>query len=64
MIWEEVAFCQWQAVGKNGTFFIWKDGRVWQGKYRNKEQQITAFLSEEKSLKAIKSACENHKYWE
>ena len=64
MIWEAIAFCKLQAVGKEGTFTVWKDKKKWKGKYRTDNGLYTCFYGEEKSLSAIKRTCEASKYWE
>ena len=64
MEWEQVAFCQWRAICKEGEFTVWKDGRKWKGKYRNESGSYTCFFEEKKSLRAIKKICESSKYWE
>lgn len=64
MKWEQVAFCDWEAKGKNGDFRVWKDGRVWKGRYRSESKQYTFFLPPQKSVRAMKALCEDNFYWE
>jgi hypothetical protein len=64
MKWKQVAFCDWEAKGANGDFRVWKDGRVWKGRYRNATKTYTFFLPPQPTAKAIKNLCEQNYYWE
>lgn len=64
MKWVQVAFCDWEAKGANGDFRVWKDGRVWKGRYRSENKQYTFFLPVRKSVKEMKALCEDNYYWE
>lgn len=64
MKWEQIAFCNWKAAGKSGTFRVWKEGKVWKGTYRSTNGQHTCFFKEQKSLRKIQTLCEQSKYWE
>ena len=64
MEWDQVAFCDWEAKGRFGDFRVWKDSRVWKGRYRSKSGQCTFFFPEQKSLRKMKTICEQSKYWE
>ena len=64
MEWNQVAFCDWEAKGRFGDFRIWKDGRVWKGRYRSADEQKLFFLPVQKSEKAMKKICEENHYWE
>ena len=64
MKWEQVAFCDWEAKGSEGDFRVWKDGKVWKGRYRSADKNKLFFLPIQKSEKAIKKLCEENHYWE
>ena len=64
MKWEHIAFCDWEAKGARGDFRVWKDGKVWKGRYRSADNLHLLFLPVQKSVKAIKKLCENSSLWE
>jgi hypothetical protein len=64
MEWQQVAFCDWEAKGAAGDFRVWKDGRVWKGRYRSENGQYTFFLPAQKTVRKMKELCEDNYYWE
>lgn len=64
MKWECVANLRWQAKGKHGDFLIWKEGKRWKGRYLSADKTNNFFLPWKKSLKEMKTICEDNYYWE
>ncbi len=64
MEWVQVAYCDWEAKGSEGDFRVWKDGRVWKGRYRAADKKRLFFLPPKKSVKEMKELCEDNYYWE
>ena len=64
MKWVQVATYDWEAKGSAGDFRVWKDGRVWRGRYRSANKQYSFFLPVQQSVRAMKSLCEDNYYWE
>lgn len=64
MKWVQVAFCDWEAKGSEGDFRVWKDGRVWKGRYRSSDKKRLFFLPTQKTEKKMKALCEDNYYWE
>ena len=48
MKWVQVAFCDWEAKGSAGDFRVWKDGKVWKGRYRSTDKKYSFFLPQQK----------------
>ena len=64
MEWVQIAFCDWEAKGADGDFRVWKDGRVWKGRYRSNDKTYTFFLPPQRSARKMKDMCEDNHYWE
>lgn len=64
MQWVQVAFCDWEAKGSEGDFRVWKDGRIWRGRYRSVDHKKHFFLPSRKTEKEMKNLCEDNFFWE
>lgn len=64
MKWVQVGFCDWEAKGVNGDFRVWKDGRIWKGRYRSTDKKQQFFLPSKSSVKEMKAVCEDNYFWE
>lgn len=58
--WEQVAFYDWEATVPNGCFRVWKEGRVWKGRYWSNDKKILCFLRKQRNVRAMKDACEKY----
>ena len=64
MKWIRLDNGDWQAQGKEGDFRVWKDGKVWKGRYRSKDEKKLFFLPIQNNVKKMKAVCEANFYWE
>ncbi len=62
MEWVQVSSTKWEAIGKDGTFFIERSGGVFWARYYS---ELKAFkLPGTKKLREAKQLCEENHYWE
>ena len=64
MKWEKLKNGDWIAQGEKGDFLLWKEGRVWKGRYRHIYCENAKFRLGALTLKELKKRCENNAYWE
>lgn len=65
MKWEKVkATGDWQAIGKDGDFLVWRLGKWWKSRWRSTDKERTKFFPVAYSIKAAKERCERSDYWE
>ena len=64
MKWNRKANGDWEAIGEDGDFLIWKEGSVWKGRYRSTDHKKHFLLRPRSKIAEIKKACEDNYYWE
>lgn len=64
MKWHHKENGDWEAVGADGDFLIWKDGLVWKARYRSADKKKHFFLPPQKNLADAKKVCQDNYYWE
>lgn len=65
MKWEKVKETgDWQAVGENGDFLIWRHGKVWKARWRSTDKTVTKHFPIAYLIKTAKVRCERSDYWE
>lgn len=62
MRWVQKSATQWEAVGKDGTFYIERSRGLFWGRYVSKSK--TFKLKPKKKLSEAKAFCEDNFYWE
>lgn len=64
MKWQHKENGDWEAIGQDGDFLLWKDCDLWRGRYRSKDHKKHFFVGPMKKLFDLKELCENNYYWE
>lgn len=64
MKWERLKNGDYQAVGMEGDFLVWREGKMWRGRYWSNDRVIHFLLPKKPTLTEAKAQCESNHYWE
>ncbi len=53
----------WEVKLKYGDFLVWKEGKIWRGRYREYDSYSPIMLGFSSTLEGMKRRCENSVYW-
>ena len=64
MKWIRLPSGDHQAIGRNGDYLVWREGKLWRSRYWNNERTIHFLLPRKPTLTEAKAQCEDNRYWE
>lgn len=64
MKWIRNSMGDWQAIGINGDFLVWKEGTLWRARYWNNKRTVHFLFPKKATVSEAKKQCEQNHYWE